>query len=158
MMANVNFDGGNIWGRTRDVASAGFGKSTLDRYVTAAATQQGRVYVDDAFPERGIFYRSDQFSFAKIGVPAVFLRPGTEFIGQPAGWGREQMDAWLNRNYHQPSDDLDAGWNLDGMVEDARLAFVVGLMVAEAYDVPAWVPGDEFAPVRTAALRAVGAR
>jgi Zn-dependent M28 family amino/carboxypeptidase len=148
IMANLNFDGGNIWGRTRDIAGVGFGKSTLDAYVRAAAGAQHRIYVDEAFPERGAFYRSDQFSFAKIGVPALFLRPGIDFIGRPEGWGKEQTEAWIAHHYHQPSDDFDPSWNLDGMVEDTRLAFAVVRMVTETTDVPAWVPGDEFAAVR----------
>jgi Zn-dependent M28 family amino/carboxypeptidase len=158
IMANLNFDGGNIWGRTTDIAGVGFGKSTLDRYVALAAAAQGRQFTDEAFPEQGSFYRSDQFNFAKIGVPAVFLRPGISFVGRPEGWGRQQTDAWIARHYHQPSDDFDPGWNLDGMVDDARLAFHVAHMIAESTEVPAWVPGDEFAAVRAQALKAVGGR
>jgi Zn-dependent M28 family amino/carboxypeptidase len=156
IMANINFDGGNIWGRARDIASSGYGKSTLDEYVATAAARQQRVYVDEAFPEQGTFYRSDQLSFAKIGVPALLLRPGTEFRGRPAGWGREQIDAWIARHYHQPSDVIDSSWNLEGMVEDAQLAFLVGLMIAETSDVPRWKPGDEFESVREEAMEALG--
>jgi Zn-dependent M28 family amino/carboxypeptidase len=156
IMANLNFDGGNIWGRTTDIAGVGFGKSTLDRYVTLAAATQGRQFVEEAFPEQGGFYRSDQFSFAKIGVPAVFLRPGIRFVGRPDGWGREQTEAWIAQHYHQPSDDFDPTWNLDGMVEDTRLAFHVAYMIAESNEVPEWVPGDEFAARRERALREVG--
>jgi Zn-dependent M28 family amino/carboxypeptidase len=151
--ANINFDGGNIWGRTYDIAAVGYGKSTLDRVAQAAAQRQGRTYVDEAFPERGGFYRSDQFNFAKIGVPALFLRPGTNFVGRPADWGREQMDAWLSAHYHQPSDDYDPVWDLGGMIDDARVAFAMGAMIADADDTPTWVPGDEFEAVRKASAR-----
>ena len=81
--ANVNVDGGNIWGRTRDVTYIGYGKSSLDTVVEHAVALQGRTVQGDQFPDRGFFYRSDQFSFAKIGVPAIYLDDGTDFIGQP---------------------------------------------------------------------------
>ncbi|MEW6271136.1 MAG: M28 family peptidase [Thermodesulfobacteriota bacterium] len=148
VVANVNVDGGNVFGRTRDLGVVGLGKSTLDRAVREAASRQGRTLSDDPFPDRGMFYRSDQFSFARAGVPAVFLRPGVDFVGRPPGWGREQVEAWEERHYHQPSDDYDPSWDLRGMVDDARLAFVVGLLVANEPQAPCWLPGDEFAPRR----------
>jgi len=156
MVANLNFDGANIWGRTTDVVAVGYGKTTLDRVVASAAASQGRVLVDEPFPERGHFYRSDQFNFAKIGVPAVLLESGVTFVGRPEGWGREQVDAWTLQHYHQPSDELTPDWNFDGMVEDARLAFWVGFALAESSDMPAWLPGDEFEAVRKRALGASG--
>jgi Zn-dependent M28 family amino/carboxypeptidase len=152
MVANINFDGGNIWGRTRDVPVVGLGKSTLDEYVRAAAARQGREVVDEPFPERGTLYRSDQFNFARIGVPVLYMAQGIEVIGRPPGWGRAQNEAWVATHYHQPSDDFDAAWNLDGMVENARLAFAVGYAVAEAAQPPAWTPGDEFESARQRAL------
>lgn len=156
IVANINFDGGNIWGRTKDIAGIGFGKSTLDGYVAAAAAAQERTYLDEAFPERGGFYRSDQFNFAKIGVPALFLCPGIDFVGRPEGWGKAQSEAWIAQHYHQPSDDFDPNWNLEGMVEDARLAFAAAYMVADSVETPVWNPGDEFAAIRERSLEAVG--
>ncbi len=88
--ANINIDGGNIFGRAKDIVYVGKGKSTIDDYVDAIAPMQGRVVTPDQFPDRGFFYRSDQFNFAKIGVPALYLDAGTDFIGKPAGWGKEQ--------------------------------------------------------------------
>jgi len=120
--ANINIDGGNIWGRTRDISFIGFGKSSLDDIVERVAGFQGRTVRGDQFPDRGYFYRSDQFNFAKIGVPAVYLDEGTDFIDQPEGWGVEQIDAWVDVHYHQPSDELEDDWNFSGMIEDARLA------------------------------------
>jgi Zn-dependent M28 family amino/carboxypeptidase len=152
MVTSINFDGGNIWGRTRDVAVVGYGKSTLDRWVADAAARQGRVVVDERFPERGGFYRSDQFSFARAGVPVLFARSGIDYLGRPEGWGREQSDAWVAAHYHQPSDDFDATWNLDGMIEDARLLFEVGYALAQSADLPHWAPGDEFEAARARAL------
>ncbi len=152
--ANVNVDGGNIWGRTRDVSFIGYGKSSLDTVVERAVALQGRTVGGDQFPDRGYFYRSDQFSFAKIGVPAVYLDDGTDFIGQPEGWGVAQIEHWEAVDYHQPSDELNDGWNFDGMIEDARLAFYISLTIAEADAMPTWNAGDEFEAARLAALAA----
>jgi Zn-dependent M28 family amino/carboxypeptidase len=150
--ANINLDGGNIWGRTADVALVGYGKSTLDGVAALAARRQGRTLTDEAFPDRGHFYRSDQFSFAKIGVPALYFDPGRRFIGRPEGWGAQQIEAWEDRHYHQPSDELGAQWEMAGLVEDAQLAFIAGLAIAQERELPRWRPGDEFEAVRLEAL------
>jgi Zn-dependent M28 family amino/carboxypeptidase len=153
LAANVNVDGINIWGRTRDLTYVGYGKSNLDRLVDDIAGWQKRVVKPDQFSDRGYFYRSDQFNFAKIGVPAVYLHTGTEFIGRPDGWGKEQIEKWEATNYHQPSDEYDESWDLSGAVEDAQLLFYVGLRVAQDPKLPEWKPGDEFEATRKAALR-----
>ncbi len=154
--ANINLDGGNIWGRTADVAFIGYGKSSLDAVVEAAASRQGRSVVGDQFPDRGFFYRSDQFNFAKIGIPAIYLDTGAEFRDRPEGWGKEQIEAWEARDYHQPSDELTDEWDFSGMVEDARLALECGLAVSQSDELPAWQPGDEFEATRKQALAALG--
>jgi Zn-dependent M28 family amino/carboxypeptidase len=152
MAANLNFDGGNIWGRAKDIVYIGKGKSSLDTYVEEIAKMQDRVVTPDQFPDRGFFYRSDQFNFAKIGVPALYLDTGTDFVGKPAGWGKEQHEAYEAKSYHQPSDEIDDSWNFEGMIEDAQLGFWVGLKVANADTMPSWVPGDEFEAARQKAL------
>lgn len=150
--ANINFDGGNIWGRAKDIVYVGKGKSTLDATVEAVAKLQGRAVTPDQFPDRGYFYRSDQFSFAKIGVPALFLDTGTDFIDRPAGWGKQRHEEYEAKHYHQPSDEIQPDWNFAGMIEDAQLGFWVGVAVADAASLPSWTPGDEFAAAREAAL------
>ena len=154
--ADINIDGGNIFGRTRDATSIALGKSSLDEIAARVAATQGRVVKGDQFPDRGYYYRSDQFSFARIGVPALFFDDGTDFIGRPPGWGREQIEQWELRKYHQPSDRLDDSWNFDGMIEDAQLAMLSAWLVAQADALPAWKPGDEFEAARKRALAAVG--
>jgi Zn-dependent M28 family amino/carboxypeptidase len=153
--ANLNFDGGNIWGRVRDITFIGLGKSSLDPVVERIAASQGRVVKPDQFPDRGYYYRSDQFSFANIGVPAVFFDTGTDFIGRPAGWGKEQIELYEEVRYHQPSDEFDDSWNFEGMIEDASIGFWTGIAVANADEMPSWLPGDEFEAERKAALEAV---
>ena len=154
--ADINIDGGNIFGRTRDATSIALGKSSLDEIAARAAAAQGRVLKGDQFPDRGYYYRSDQFSFARIGVPALFFDDGTDFVGRPAGWGREQIEQWELHKYHQPSDRLDGSWNFDGMIEDAQLAMLSAWLIAEADALPTWKPGDEFEAARKQALAAVG--
>ena len=155
--ANINYDGGNIWGRAKDIVYVGKGKSTMDDYVNAIAQMQGRVVTADQFPDRGFFYRSDQFNFAKIGVPALYLDTGTDFINKPGDWGKQQHAAYEEKHYHQPSDEIAADWNFDGMIEDAQLGFYVGNNIGNAaeVDLPKWNPGDEFEAARKAALAAV---
>ncbi|HEX5760102.1 MAG TPA: M28 family peptidase [Thermoanaerobaculia bacterium] len=154
--ANINYDGGNIWGRATEVAFIGYGKSDLDQVVERYAARQDRKVVGDQFPDRGFYYRSDQFNFAKVGVPAVYLDTGTKFRGKPDEWGKQQIEAWEAVQYHQPSDELTAEWTFDGMAEDARLGFFVGLDVAQGDRLPAWKPGDEFEAARQAALANAG--
>jgi Zn-dependent M28 family amino/carboxypeptidase len=155
--ADINIDGGSIFGRTRDVTLVSMGKSSLDEVAVAVARSQGRSVVADQFPDRGYYYRSDQFSFAKIGVPALFYSEGTDVIGRPAGWGRAQHEQWELRQYHQPSDKLDGTWNFDGMIEDAQMDLMDGWLIAQADAMPSWNPGDEFEAARKRALSAVAA-
>jgi len=152
--ANLNYDGGNIWGETHDVTYIGLGKSSIDQIVTLLLSEQGRVVKPDQFPDKGYFYRSDQFSFAKIGVPAVYLDPGTDFVDRTPEWGKQQVDYYTEVHYHQPSDEYDPNWNFDGMIEDARIGFWIGLAIANADDMPVWNEGDEFEAARIKALAA----
>ncbi|HEY0095671.1 MAG TPA: M20/M25/M40 family metallo-hydrolase, partial [Archangium sp.] len=112
--ANINIDGLNIHGRTRDVTVIGLGKSSLDAPLTALARAQGRIVKADQLPDRGFFYRSDQFSFARLGIPAAYFSSGMDFIGRPPGWGKAQREQWESQHYHQPSDELRPDWNLSG--------------------------------------------
>lgn len=156
--ANVNIDGASIWGRTKDVIVIGKGKSDLDAVVERLATAQGRVVKPDQAPDKGFYYRSDQFAFAQVGVPAVYLDAGVELVGQPAGEGRRRHDEFEAKHYHQPSDELTDAWDWSGVVEDARLLFHVGLEVANADAMPAWNPGDEFEAARKRALAEAAAQ
>jgi Zn-dependent M28 family amino/carboxypeptidase len=153
--ADINFDSGNIWGETSDVTYIGMGKSSLDAVVKEGVDYQHRVLKGDDFPDRGHFYRSDQFNLARIGVPAIYLNPGVDVVGKPEGWGRAQQEEYTAKRYHQPSDEYDESWNLDGLAQDARLGFLCGVTIANADQMPTWNPGDEFEAARKAALQAV---
>jgi Zn-dependent M28 family amino/carboxypeptidase len=154
LAANINIDGINFRGRTRDTTSVGFGKSDLDDVVVPLAKLQGRTVKPDQMPDRGFFYRSDQFNFARIGVPALYLGSGMDFIDRPAGWGKAQREKWEAEKYHQPGDEYDPSWDLSGAVEDVRLYLLVGYRVANAPKMPQWRRGDEFEHIRHKALEA----
>lgn len=153
--ANVNIDGANIHGRTRDLTVIGLGKSNLDGLITALAKTQGRVVKADQLCDRGFFYRSDQFNFARQGIPAAYFGSGVDFVDRPEGWGRQRREAWEARHYHQPSDELREDWDWSGAVEDARLFFLLGAHVARAKEMPRWNRGDEFEAARLRAQEAV---
>jgi Zn-dependent M28 family amino/carboxypeptidase len=150
--ADINIDGVGIWGKTKDVSVIGLGKSSLDRDIVALAAAQGRSVKPDQFPDKGTFYRSDQYNFAKIGVPCAYLKSGIEVIGKPEGWGREQAELYTKNDYHQPSDEYRDTWDLSGAVEDVQLCFYLGAAVADAAAMPEWTPGDEFEAARKKAL------
>ena len=152
--ANINFDGGNVRGDTHDVTYVGLGKTSIDALTELIAGEQGREVIPDQFPYKGSFYRSDQFNFARIGVPSAYLDPGVNFVDRPEGWGREQEDHYTEVNYHQPSDEYDPSWNLDGMITDAQLGYWTGLAIANADEMPRWNKGDEFEAARLEALAA----
>jgi Zn-dependent M28 family amino/carboxypeptidase len=154
LAANVNIDEINIWGHTSDVGYIGFGKSDLDRIIVSAAKAQGRTVGGDPEPDKGEFYRSDQFNFAKIGVPAIYLHAGVLHPGHDAAWGKDVQDAFTKKRYHQPSDELDDTWKMDGAVEDVQLLTTCVLRIADAPAMPAWVAGDEFEATRKKAIDA----
>jgi Zn-dependent M28 family amino/carboxypeptidase len=155
MAAVINIDGINHIGPTRDVNVIGLGKSDLDELVQGVARWQKRVVTPDQFPDRGYYYRSDQFSLAKVGVPGVYLHSGIHVIGKPDGWGKQQIEEWIRTKYHQPSDEYEESWDLRGAVEDVRLLYYVGLQAAVQPALPQWNAGDEFEAARKAGLKAV---
>ena len=150
--ANVNFDGVNIWGEARDMIFIGLGKSSLDQVASDVGAYLGRTLKGDQFPDQGYYYRSDQFSFAKIGVPGVYLDGGVEIIGKPEGWGKMRINAYTTRDYHQPSDELTDEWVFNGMAADTRFGLLTTYLIAQANQMQSWRPGDEFEAARTTAL------
>jgi Zn-dependent M28 family amino/carboxypeptidase len=152
-VANINMDGLNVHGRTRDVTLIGYGASDLDDYVRDAAAEQGRVVRGDPEPEKGFYYRSDHFNFAKQGVPALDPDEGIDFVGKPPDYGKKVRDDYTEHDYHQPSDVVRPDWDLSGAREDLKLFFAVGYRVAQADKIPEWKPGNEFRAKREAMLR-----
>jgi Zn-dependent M28 family amino/carboxypeptidase len=151
-VANINIDGINQWGRTSDLTVIGLGASDLDDYARAAAAEQSRVLKPDAEPEKGFYYRSDHFNFAKKGVPAFDPDSGIDFIGKPPGYGRQKRDEYTKVDYHQPSDEVKPDWDLAGAIEDAKIFLVMGYRIANADRFPEWKPGNEFKSIRDKSL------
>ena len=152
-LANINMDGVNQWGRTKDVTVIGMGASDLDDYLRDAAAEQGRTLRPDPESEKGFYYRSDHFNFAKQGVPALYADTGVEFIGKPAEYSQQKRDEYTSNDYHKPSDQIKPDWDLSGAVEDAELMLAVGYRVANADKFPEWKPGNEFKAKRDEMLK-----
>lgn len=153
-LANINIDGANQWGRTSDVVVIGLGNSTLDDVLDTVVTAAGRTIVPDPESEKGFFYRSDHFEFAKEGVPALYADAGVNYIGKPDGWGLQKRAEYTANDYHKPTDEIKPDWDLSGAVEDGRMLFEVGFRVAQSPVWPAWKPGTEFKAKREAMLGA----
>ncbi|MFY9607787.1 MAG: M28 family metallopeptidase [Blastocatellia bacterium] len=151
-LANINMDGVNQWGRTKDIVIVGIGNSTLDDLLTSAARVQGRTIKPDPEPEKGFFYRSDHFEFAKQGVPALYADTGEEYVGKAEGYSQQKRDEYTSRDYHKPSDEVKPDWDLTGAIDDLRLLFLVGREVADGNQWPEWKPGTEFKAKREAML------
>jgi len=143
-LANINIDGINVWGRTRDIGIVGLGHSTLEDTLATYARRQSRVVVPEAEPEKGHYFRSDHFEFARVGVPALFTDEGIDFIGKPRNFGKQKRDEYVLHDYHKVSDEIKPGWNLSGAVEDIALLFQVGYATAETDQWPKWKAGSEF--------------
>jgi Zn-dependent M28 family amino/carboxypeptidase len=151
-VANINMDELNTWGRTRDLVVVGLGASALDDYARQAAAEQNRVLKPDPEPEKGFYYRSDHFNFAKVGVPAFYINPGTEYIGKTPDYGMTKRDNYTANDYHKPSDEIKPDWDLSGAVEDLQLLFTMGYRIAQADKWPEWRPGNEFRAIREKSL------
>jgi Zn-dependent M28 family amino/carboxypeptidase len=147
-VAAINMDGLNIWGPTHDITVVGYGMSELDDVLAQAAAAQGRVLAPDPEPEKGYYFRSDHFEFAKLGVPSLYADPGIDDVAHGAEWARQQREAWVADRYHQPGDEFGPTWNLDGAVADLSLLFELGYRLASGNTWPNWREGTEFRSLR----------
>ena len=147
-VAAINFDGLNVFGRTKDIILLGVGNSNYDTYVRQAASEQGRVVEPDPEPEKGFYYRSDSLSFVAAGIPAIYCTNGTEFIDKPEGYVKRVVQSW--DDFHRPSDEVKPDWDMSGAVEDLQLFFKVGYRICQkpAEERPEWKPGAEFNTTR----------
>jgi Zn-dependent M28 family amino/carboxypeptidase len=152
-IANINMDGVNQWGRTSDITVVGMGASDLDDVLREAATAQNRTLNPDPEPEKGFYYRSDHFNFAKVGVPALYTDTGVKYVGKDDKYSQTKRDEYTSTDYHKPSDQIKPDWDLSGAVEDAQLLWLVGYRVADADRIPDWKPGNEFKAKRDAMMK-----
>ncbi len=144
IVADINLDGGNVLGRTRDLTVLGDTKSSLGPELAAMIKPMGMRISPDEHPERGAFYRSDHFSFAKVGIPSVSIGAGNDFIDHPQGWGSQQDDYYTEHNYHQPSDEYDPKFDLSGATQLSQIVLRLGLRLANDPAWPTWSKGAEF--------------
>ena len=152
-LADINMDSWNVHGRTKDMTLVGYGASDLDDYARNAAGEQGRVVHGDAEPEKGFYYRSDHFNFAKQGVPALDPDGGVDYLGKPADFAATVRAEWNEQRYHTPKDIVLPDWDLTGAREDLTVLFAVGYRVAQADKFPEWKAGNEFKAKREAMLK-----
>jgi Zn-dependent M28 family amino/carboxypeptidase len=152
-LAAINVDALNQWGRTNDVTVIGLGSSELDDYAATAAAEQKRTLRPDAEPEKGFYYRSDHFNFAKVGVPAFFPEGGVDFVGKPADFGMKKREEYTTNDYHKPSDEIKPDWDMSGAVQDLDLFLTMGYRIANAAKYPEWRAGNEFRAIREKQLK-----
>jgi Zn-dependent M28 family amino/carboxypeptidase len=152
-VADINIDGINAWGKTRDIEDISAGNSTLDEMLAQATTRVGRMAKPNSESEKGTFFRADNFEFAKVGVPALYIgsKP-KDYIGQPADYGQKKSDDYTLHHYHQVSDEVNPAWDLSGAVQDVQLLFEVGYQVANGDQYPTWTPDSEFKAKRDAMM------
>ena len=143
LVANLNVDGGNLLGRTRDLDVLGANKSSLGPMLAKSVGPQMRLSPED-HPERGYFYRSDHFSFAKSGVPAISIGEGTDFVGRARTWGSEQNEDYTAHRYHQPSDEYRENFDLGGAVQLSNILLRFGMELANSTVMPTWNSDAEF--------------
>ena len=149
-VAALNMDVLNQWGRTRDLTIVGMGQSELDGVAAEVAASLGRTLAPDPEPEKGFYYRSDHFSFAKAGIPAFYADPGVEYLDKPPGYGIEKRAEYTANDYHAVSDEVKPDWDLSGAVEDLTFLYRMGARLAAGDDWPAWSETSEFRAVREA--------
>jgi Zn-dependent M28 family amino/carboxypeptidase len=153
-LANINMDAMNTFGRTKSIVSLGVGQTSLETLLAREAAKDGRTVKADPESEKGYFYRADHFEFTRQGVPALsFLFPGTDYLDRPTGYEQKVRGDYIARDYHKPSDDVKADWDLTGVVDDTRLLFRVALTVADGTAWPTWTAGSEFRARREASLK-----
>jgi Zn-dependent M28 family amino/carboxypeptidase len=155
-LAVLNLDALNVHGRTRDLTIIGLGLSELDDVVRSAAATQGRVVKGDPMPEKGSYFRSDHFPFARKGVPSIHAGGGVDFVGQPAEYGTRILEDYIRDDYHKPSDAVKPDWDLSGAVEDLTLYLRAGYEIASAPAWPRWKEGAEWKRLRDQMMEAAG--
>jgi Zn-dependent M28 family amino/carboxypeptidase len=146
--ANINIDGVNYLGPTSDMVQLGSERSSIGPMIESILKERKRTLTGDTHPERGYFFRSDHFSFAKLGVPAISLSEPKQFTGPNAAELLKKQEAYNGKDYHQPTDQYDPSWDFSGGVEDMKVLAQLGWRIANQADMPRYNAGDQFGEVR----------
>ena len=154
MAGLINMDAMNPIGATRDVIVVGYGSSELEALLEQSATEQQRVLVPETTPEKGFFYRSDHFNFAKRGVPVLYAKAGVDHVQYGREYGLEQAAKHTAERYHQPSDEIHDGWDFGGIEQDLNLYLGVARTLGDRKSWPNWFAGNEFRQLRDASAAA----
>jgi Zn-dependent M28 family amino/carboxypeptidase len=157
-LANINMDGVNQWGRTTDITMVGDDNSSLIDLLREAANTQRRRVNPDPEPEKGFYYRSDHFEFAKQGVPALYTDSGINYEGKDPEFSKTKRDEYTNKDYHKVSDEIKTDWDLTGAVDDAQLLTLIGYRVAQGDKYPEWKAGSEFKAKRDEMMKGAASR
>jgi len=155
--ANINIDAVNVWGKTRNIIPLGADRSTMMEVINRVAMEMNMEISPDPMPEQGLFFRSDQFSLVKAGVPAVYLVGGLKFVGKPQDWGQKLMDDYIKNRYHGVKDEYDPSWSLEGTAQVAQFALKTGLYLANKPTMPEWHDGDPFKKIREKSIAEMAA-
>jgi Zn-dependent M28 family amino/carboxypeptidase len=149
-VAELNMDAMNMYGKSTDQTVRGQFMSTLDDQLQRSAQQLGMKVLPDAEPEKGYYYRADHFEFAKLGVPALSIDSGTDYVGRPDGWGAQQRAAYVRERYHRPADVYEPGWDLSGLQQQVQLMYLTGRSLADSDQWPTWYNDSPFRAARQA--------
>ena len=149
-VAAINMDGLNADGPMNDITVVGMGNSELDDYLAEAAARVGRTLRPDPEPEKGFFYRSDHFSFAKAGIPSLYTDSGIDHVEHGIEWTLARRADYTSNRYHKPTDEFDPSWDLTGALDDLGLLFRLGYRLADSDDWPNWREDNEFRAIREA--------
>lgn len=152
-VADINMDGANQFGPTSDLEIIGYGASTIDDTAKAVAAVQGRTVKPEAHPERGSYFRSDHFEFAKVGVPSFYSKSGRNFIGMPDDFADKVVNAYIAHDYHQVTDEVKPDWTFTGAAQDTEFLFRVGLRLANTPTWPVWNAGSPWKARRDAMFK-----
>lgn len=152
-VAAFNMDAITWGGPTKDVTVVGYGASELEDYLVRAARRQDRVVMPEPTPENGFFFRSDHFNFAKVGVPALYIKLGVEDREKGAEWAKARNAEFTLKDYHKPSDEFRPGTDLRGGLEDITLLYNIGRTLANERRFPQWYPQSEFRAARDRSLK-----
>lgn len=152
-VAAFNMDAITWGGPTKDVTVVGYGASELEDYLVRAARRQDRVVMPEPTPENGFFFRSDHFNFAKVGVPALYIKLGVEDREKGAEWAKARNAEFTLKDYHKPSDEFRPGTDLRGGLEDITLLYDIGRTLANERRFPQWYPQSEFRAARDRSLK-----
>jgi Zn-dependent M28 family amino/carboxypeptidase len=144
----INMDGANLWGETDDVTIFGEERSGLGEFARNRAAEMNLRIVPDQEPEKGYFFRSDHFPFARAGVPALYVVHGQNYRGRPEGWGDSIQADYTAHRYHAPSDEFSDDFTFDGAVQQGLLIFRTAWDIASTDEWPDWYEGQEFKAAR----------